>query len=133
VGLRHPLFQAHVAEQRSLALVTAAHGRLSKNRYPILPGSCWIRPATDRESGVFHLPVKTKKLGLPLDSAESFELLHRAALIPIGMVENLKGMARFRIVLVHAYKKLNLAIIVLAAESHALFPGVGWDASSGWL
>lgn len=64
-----------------------------------------------------HL-IKKRKLGLPRDSAESFELLHRAGLIPIPMMQNLKGMVGFRNVLVHQYTKLDTAILKEVIEQH---------------
>jgi uncharacterized protein YutE (UPF0331/DUF86 family) len=62
--------------------------------------------------------IKSKKLGLPQDSADAFALLHRAGLISAGMVENMKGMVGFRNVLIHEYKKLDVAIMVDVVEHH---------------
>ncbi len=62
--------------------------------------------------------IKSKKLGLPQDSADAFALLHRADLIPSGMVENMKGMVGFRNVLIHEYKKLDVAIMADVVEHH---------------
>jgi uncharacterized protein YutE (UPF0331/DUF86 family) len=46
-----------------------------------------------------HL-IKTKKLGLPQDSKESFSLLQSAGLIDTPMMENLHGIVGFRNILV---------------------------------
>jgi len=62
--------------------------------------------------------IKSKKLGLPQDSADAFALLHRAGLISAGMVENMKGMVGFRNVLIHEYKKLDVAIMADVVEHH---------------
>lgn len=62
--------------------------------------------------------IKTKKLGLPQDSADAFILLHRAGLIPETMMENMKGMVGFRNVLGHEYKKLDLNVMVDVIEHH---------------
>ena len=62
--------------------------------------------------------IKNKKLGLPQDSADAFSLLHRAGLIPAGMVESMKGMVGFRNVLIHEYKKLDVAVMVDVVEHH---------------
>ncbi|MGH8551306.1 MAG: type VII toxin-antitoxin system HepT family RNase toxin [Methylococcales bacterium] len=64
-----------------------------------------------------HL-IKKRKLGLPQNSAESFELLNRAGLIPIPMMQNLQGMVGFRNVLVHQYTKLDTAILKEVIEQH---------------
>lgn len=66
--------------------------------------------------------IKSKKLGLPQDSADAFALLHRAGLISAGMVENMKGMVGFRNVLVHEYKKLDVAVMVDVVEHHLYDP-----------
>lgn len=62
--------------------------------------------------------IKTRKLGLPQDSADAFALLHRAGLISETMMENMKGMVGFRNVLVHEYKKLDLAVMIDVIEHH---------------
>jgi uncharacterized protein YutE (UPF0331/DUF86 family) len=62
--------------------------------------------------------IKTRKLGLPQDSADAFALLRRAGLISEGMMENMKGMVGFRNVLVHQYKKLDLNVMVDVIEHH---------------
>lgn len=62
--------------------------------------------------------IKTKKLGLPQDSAESFALLRRAGLITADMERQMKGMVGFRNILVHEYKKLDIAIMKDVVEHH---------------
>lgn len=62
--------------------------------------------------------IKRKKLGLPQDSSDAFVLLHRAGLIPDGMMKNMKGMVGFRNVLVHEYKQMDLGIMVDVIEHH---------------
>lgn len=62
--------------------------------------------------------IKSKKLGLPQDSADAFALLHRAGLISAGMMEGMKGMVGFRNVLVHEYRKLDVAVMVDVIEHH---------------
>jgi len=66
--------------------------------------------------------IKTKKLGLPQDSADAFALLQRAGLISVDMLENMKGMVGFRNVLVHEYKKLDLNVMVDVIEHHLFDP-----------
>jgi len=64
-----------------------------------------------------HL-IKTKKLGLPKDSRESFTLLQHAGLIAEPMATNLQAMVGFRNILVHDYANLDLNIIVDVIEHH---------------
>ena len=60
--------------------------------------------------------IKTKKLGLPQDSRDSFALLQRAGLITIEQMKVLQSMVGFRNTLVHQYQKLNLQIMVGVIE-----------------
>jgi uncharacterized protein YutE (UPF0331/DUF86 family) len=62
-----------------------------------------------------HL-IKTKKLGLPQDSKDSFTLLQRADLIDEQQTAILQAMVGFRNILVHEYQKLNLDIMVNVIE-----------------
>jgi uncharacterized protein YutE (UPF0331/DUF86 family) len=64
-----------------------------------------------------HL-IKIRKLGLPQDSRDSFELLRRAGLIDEPMTRALQAMVGFRNILVHEYRKLDLGIMVKMIESH---------------
>jgi uncharacterized protein YutE (UPF0331/DUF86 family) len=61
--------------------------------------------------------VKKKKLGLPKDSRESFELLARAGAIPAPLAKKLQGMVGFRNVLVHEYRELDLKIMADVIEN----------------
>lgn len=63
-----------------------------------------------------HL-IKTRKLGLPQDSRDSFELLHKAGIIDSERTKLLQAMVGFRNVLVHEYQKLDLNIMVDVIES----------------
>ena len=58
-----------------------------------------------------HL-VRVKKLGLPQDSRDGFELLRQAGIIDEPMCVVLKSMVGFRNVLVHEYRKLELEIMI---------------------
>ncbi|MGH7908626.1 MAG: type VII toxin-antitoxin system HepT family RNase toxin [Thermodesulfobacteriota bacterium] len=62
-----------------------------------------------------HL-IKTKKLGLPQDSKDSFSLLQRAGLIDEAMMASLRAMVGFRNILVHQYQNLDLDIMVEIIE-----------------
>jgi uncharacterized protein YutE (UPF0331/DUF86 family) len=60
--------------------------------------------------------IKSKKLGLPQDSRDSFALLQQAGLITIEQMNRLQAMVGFRNTLVHQYQKLNLQIMVDVIE-----------------
>lgn len=62
--------------------------------------------------------IKQKKLGLPKESRESFDILFRAGVIPKELAEKLKGMVGFRNVLVHQYEDLDIKIMVDVIEHH---------------
>ena len=62
-----------------------------------------------------HL-IKTRKLGLPQDSKDSFSLLQRAGLIDEAMAAALRAMVGFRNILVHQYQMLDLDIMVEVVE-----------------
>ncbi|MEO5378047.1 MAG: DUF86 domain-containing protein [Magnetococcus sp. DMHC-6] len=62
-----------------------------------------------------HL-IKTKKLGLPQESRESFTLLQQAGLIGVEQMQTLQAMVGFRNVLVHAYQKMDHSILVNVIE-----------------
>lgn len=62
--------------------------------------------------------IKKKKLGLPQDSADAFVLLQRAGLISETLMQHMKGMVGFRNIVVHEYKKLDLAVMLNVIEHH---------------
>ncbi|MGR9106085.1 MAG: type VII toxin-antitoxin system HepT family RNase toxin [Gammaproteobacteria bacterium] len=68
-----------------------------------------------------HL-IKIRKLGLPQNSAESFDLLHRAGLISRPMMQNMTGMVGFRNVLVHQYAALDTTIVQQVIGQHLCDP-----------
>jgi uncharacterized protein YutE (UPF0331/DUF86 family) len=62
--------------------------------------------------------IKSKKLGLPQDSRDSFTLLQQAGLITIEQMNVLQAMVGFRNTLIHQYQKLDLQIMVDVIEHH---------------
>lgn len=62
-----------------------------------------------------HL-IKTRKLGLPQDSKDSFSLLQRAGLIDEAMTAARRAMVGFRNILVHQYQRLDLDIVAEVVE-----------------
>lgn len=61
--------------------------------------------------------IKVRKLGLPKESRESFEILFKAGIIPPEMAGRLKGMIGFRNTLVHEYQRLDIALMVDVIEN----------------
>jgi uncharacterized protein YutE (UPF0331/DUF86 family) len=62
--------------------------------------------------------IKTRKLGLPKDSRESFRLLAAAGIIPAELATHLEGMVGFRNVLVHEYQRMDISLMVEVIEHH---------------
>ena len=62
--------------------------------------------------------IKSRKLGLPQDSRDSFALLQQAGLITLEQMNGLQAMIGFRNTLVHQYQTLNLQIMVDVIEHH---------------
>lgn len=62
--------------------------------------------------------VKTRKLGLPKESKESFHLLAQNGIIPKKLATKLKNMVGFRNVLVHQYQELDLQLMKDVIENH---------------
>ncbi len=65
-----------------------------------------------------NLTIRKKKLGLPKDSADSFEILVKADLIDRQMGDALKGMVGFRNVMVHEYTKLDMELLIDVIDNH---------------
>ena len=63
-----------------------------------------------------HL-VKTRKLGIPKDSRDSFQMLVDHAIIPGGLGDKMARMIGFRNVLIHEYQQLDLDLMVDVIEN----------------
>ena len=57
-----------------------------------------------------HL-VARKHLGVPQNSAEAFDLLDKAAIIPPDLCKSLRAMTGFRNVAIHEYQELDTEIL----------------------
>ena len=57
-----------------------------------------------------HL-VRTRRLGVPQESREAFDLLERAGLVDADLAGCMKRMVGFRNIAVHGYRKLDLVIV----------------------
>lgn len=56
--------------------------------------------------------VKKKKLGIPAESSQSFDLLAKAGIIPNELKKRLIKMIGFRNTAVHEYQELNMDILI---------------------
>ena len=66
-----------------------------------------------------HL-VRVRRLGLPKESREAFELLEQAGLLPSEMAASLRAMVGFRNVAVHNYRVLDLEVVRSIVETKML-------------
>jgi uncharacterized protein YutE (UPF0331/DUF86 family) len=57
-----------------------------------------------------HL-VRKRRLGLPQESREAFDLLEQAGLLPAGLARAMRAMVGFRNVAVHSYRDLDLDVV----------------------
>jgi uncharacterized protein YutE (UPF0331/DUF86 family) len=62
--------------------------------------------------------VRRRRLGIPQDSREAFDLLIRAGALETDLGETLKRMVGFRNVAVHDYTRLSLPIVRAIVENH---------------
>ena len=57
-----------------------------------------------------HL-VRTRRLGVPQETRDAFDLLERAGLLDTDLAARMKRMVGFRNIAVHDYRKLDLEIV----------------------
>ncbi len=62
--------------------------------------------------------VSVKKLGIPQNSKDAFDLLISNSIIPAELGKNLKAMVGFRNIAVHDYQEINLNIIQKIITNH---------------
>jgi uncharacterized protein YutE (UPF0331/DUF86 family) len=55
--------------------------------------------------------VKSRKMGIPTSSTESFDLLQRKHVIDGALSERLKNMVHFRNTIIHEYKRTDIGIV----------------------
>jgi uncharacterized protein YutE (UPF0331/DUF86 family) len=58
-----------------------------------------------------NMVIRTRKLGMPVDSKDSFSILAREGAISVELGERLQKMVGFRNLAVHRYRALDLAIV----------------------
>ena len=64
-----------------------------------------------------HL-VRKKKLGIPQESRDAFDLLFKAGVISESLSLKLQSMVGFRNIAVHDYQSLNLEVVQSIIEKH---------------
>ncbi len=62
--------------------------------------------------------ISSKKLGIPQNSRDAFELLNSNNIIDDDMLKKLKAMIGFRNIAVHNYQELNIDILQKVIEYH---------------
>jgi len=62
--------------------------------------------------------IKTRKLGLPKASRESFRLLAQNGIIPNALATKLESMVGFRNILVHQYESFSIQLMIDVIEHH---------------
>jgi uncharacterized protein YutE (UPF0331/DUF86 family) len=61
--------------------------------------------------------IKSRKMGIPTSSAESFELLRQKSVIDPALCERLTKMVHFRNTVIHQYQRMDLDIVKLVVVS----------------
>ncbi len=70
-----------------------------------------LQRACEASIDLANFIVKKRKLGIPQNSRDSFDLLLQAGLIKGSICTNMKHMVGFRNLAVHEYQSLNLDVI----------------------
>ncbi len=76
-----------------------------------------LQRATELAIDMANHVIKERKLGLPKESRQSFEILGKSGIIPHELARTLQGMVGFRNILVHEYQKLDIGIMVDIIEN----------------
>jgi len=77
-----------------------------------------IQRAVEATIDIAMYIVSTKKLGIPKNSRDAFEVLMHHEIISQNILEKLKNMIGFRNIAIHNYQKLNLDILQKVIENH---------------
>ncbi|GAA0739143.1 type VII toxin-antitoxin system HepT family RNase toxin [Clostridium oceanicum] len=62
--------------------------------------------------------VSEKKLGIPQNSRDAFEVLNKNKILSNNITKNLKAMVGFRNIAVHNYQAVNLEVVREIIENH---------------
>lgn len=77
-----------------------------------------IQRAVEATIDIAMYIISVKKLGIPKNSRDAFEVLEHNEIINHDMLEKLKNMIGFRNIAVHNYQKLNLDILQKVIENN---------------
>jgi uncharacterized protein YutE (UPF0331/DUF86 family) len=64
--------------------------------------------------------VRIKKLGIPQNSRDAFDLLKEASFLDANVAQKIKAMVGFRNTAVHDYQKINFKILRMILNSHLI-------------
>ena len=76
-----------------------------------------IQRACELAIDMANILIRSRKLGIPQSSRESFEILARERLISTDLATKMMNMVGFRNVLVHRYQDLDPAILLSVIQS----------------
>ncbi|WP_446897209.1 type VII toxin-antitoxin system HepT family RNase toxin [Clostridium sp. LBM24168] len=62
--------------------------------------------------------VSEKKLGIPQNSRDAFEVLFQSNIIDKKLMDDLKSMVGFRNIAIHDYRTVNLSVVKKIIEKH---------------
>ena len=65
-----------------------------------------------------NILIRSRRLGIPTESRESFEILSREHLLRPDLADRLKAMVAFRNIAVHQYRELDLQIVESVIEKN---------------
>ncbi len=77
-----------------------------------------IQRAVEATIDIAMYVVSVKKLGIPQNSRDAFEVLNNHGIIDEVMLKKIKTMIGFRNIAVHNYQKLNLDVLQKVIENH---------------
>ena len=76
-----------------------------------------ILRASEQSIDLANYVIKTRKLGIPVSTAESFDLLQIHGAIGSDLAGRLRGMVGFRSAVVHRYQRTDMVIVRKVIES----------------
>ncbi|MFN0314270.1 MAG: type VII toxin-antitoxin system HepT family RNase toxin [Burkholderiales bacterium] len=106
--------ETYVRELRALADVEKIESDVKEERFAAHTLQLAIQNTLDVCSHI----ISDERLGEAQTNQELIEILVRNGWIPAGLAANLKNMAGFRNILVHAYEKFDLAVMIDVLQNH---------------
>jgi len=77
-----------------------------------------IQRACQAAQDMANYVIRQKKLGIPQNARDSFQLLNDYGLVSTPITASMKNMVGFRNIAVHEYQKLNVNILKAVIEMH---------------